>query len=240
MQVPVYPPYPNYKPWLLITWQKPGLLKSSHYADVIMGAIASQITSLTIVYSIVYSDADQRKHQSSASLAFVWGNHRDRWIPSTKGQLLGKCFHLMTSSWNYPNYLGIFQFQEWKGQYKVMVVFVIVEKISQHLFLYITCYHSYRLHIIWHCEQTLIYNLLWQIYGTNNCWFPLARKWPTWKWTWIWIQYGKIEKKCPRYFRRDSRGNPRDPNMCRTGRSAALSRGRKSMPPRRESMKLVV
>ena len=41
-----------------------------------MGAIASQITSLTIVYSIVYSDADQRKHQSSASLAFVQGIHR--------------------------------------------------------------------------------------------------------------------------------------------------------------------
>ena len=78
------------------------------------------------------------------------------------------------------------------------------------------------------------------IYGTNNCWFPLARKWPTWKWTWIWILYGKIEKKCPRYFRRDSRGNPRDLNMCRTGRSAALSRGRKSMPPQRECMKLVV
>ena len=41
-----------------------------------MGAMASQITSLTIVYSTVYSDADQRKHQSSASLAFVWGIHR--------------------------------------------------------------------------------------------------------------------------------------------------------------------
>ena len=41
-----------------------------------MGAIASQITSLTIVYSTVYSDADQRKHQSSASLAFVRGIHR--------------------------------------------------------------------------------------------------------------------------------------------------------------------
>ena len=38
-----------------------------------MGAIASPITSLTIVYSTVYSDADQRKHQSSASLAFVRG-----------------------------------------------------------------------------------------------------------------------------------------------------------------------
>ena len=66
-----------------------------------MGAIASQITSLTVVYSTVYSDADQRKHQSSASLAFVWGIHRDRWIPRTKGQLRGKCFHLMTSSCSY-------------------------------------------------------------------------------------------------------------------------------------------
>ena len=42
-----------------------------HDNDVIMGAIASQITSITIVYSNVYSDADQRKHPSSASLAFV-------------------------------------------------------------------------------------------------------------------------------------------------------------------------
>ena len=50
--------------------------QSSHYTDVIMGTIASQITSPTIVYSTVYSDADQRKHQSSASLAFVRGIHR--------------------------------------------------------------------------------------------------------------------------------------------------------------------
>ena len=41
-----------------------------------MGLTASQITSLTIVYSTVYSDADQRKHQRSASLAFVRGIHR--------------------------------------------------------------------------------------------------------------------------------------------------------------------
>ena len=46
------------------------------YNDVIMGAVASQITSLTIVYSTVHSDADQIKHQSSASLAFVQGIHR--------------------------------------------------------------------------------------------------------------------------------------------------------------------
>ena len=43
-----------------------------HYDDVIMGAMASQITSLTIVYSTVYSGADQ----SPASLAFVWGIRR--------------------------------------------------------------------------------------------------------------------------------------------------------------------
>ena len=57
-----------------------------HYSDVIMDTVASQITSLAIVYSIVYSGADQRKHQSSGPLAFVRGIHRDRWIPRTKGQ----------------------------------------------------------------------------------------------------------------------------------------------------------
>ena len=41
-----------------------------------MGEMASQITSLTIVYLTVYSGADQRKHQNPASLAFVRGIHR--------------------------------------------------------------------------------------------------------------------------------------------------------------------
>ena len=41
-----------------------------------MAAMVSQIISLTIVYSTVYSGADQSKHQSPASLAFVWGTHR--------------------------------------------------------------------------------------------------------------------------------------------------------------------
>ena len=47
-----------------------------HYDDVIMTMLASQITSLTVVYSIVYSGVNQRKHQSSASLAFVREIHR--------------------------------------------------------------------------------------------------------------------------------------------------------------------
>ena len=54
----------------------PKLGQLEHYNDVIMSTMASQITSLTIVYSSVYSGGDQRKHQSSASLAFVRGIHR--------------------------------------------------------------------------------------------------------------------------------------------------------------------
>ena len=52
------------------------IFPDSHYCDAIMGTVASQITSLTIVYTTVYSDEDQSKHQSSASLAIVWGIHR--------------------------------------------------------------------------------------------------------------------------------------------------------------------
>ena len=51
-----------------------------------MGAIASNIASLTIVYSNVYSDADQRKQQSSASQAMCGEFTGDRWIPRTDGQ----------------------------------------------------------------------------------------------------------------------------------------------------------
>ena len=48
----------------------------TYYNDVIMSAVTSQITSVSIACSTVYSDADRQKHQSSA----------DRWIPRTKGQ----------------------------------------------------------------------------------------------------------------------------------------------------------
>ena len=63
-----------------------------HYNDVIMSTMASQITSLTIVYSIVYSDADERKHQSSASLAFAWGIHRRPVNSPHKGPVTRKVF----------------------------------------------------------------------------------------------------------------------------------------------------
>ena len=48
---------------------------SNHYCDVIMGAMAYQITSLTIDDSTIHSDPDRRRHQISASLAFMRGLH---------------------------------------------------------------------------------------------------------------------------------------------------------------------
>ena len=73
------------------------LQKHTHYCDVKIGAMTSQITGLVSVYSTVYSVANQRKHQNSASLAsvpmtgefpaqmasnaenvFIWWRHHDR------------------------------------------------------------------------------------------------------------------------------------------------------------------
>ena len=69
-----------------------------HHNDVTMGAKASQITSLTIVNSIVYSDADQRNLKALRHWSLCAEFTGDRSIPHTNGQLRGKCFHLMTSS----------------------------------------------------------------------------------------------------------------------------------------------
>ena len=63
-----------------------------HCSDVIIRAMESQITSLTSVYSIVYSGADQRKHQSSVSLAFVRGIHQWPVNSPHKGPVTRKMF----------------------------------------------------------------------------------------------------------------------------------------------------
>ena len=64
-----------------------------HNNDLIKSAMASQITSLTIVYTTAYLGADQkRKHQSSTSLAFVRGIHRWPVISPHKGLVTPKIF----------------------------------------------------------------------------------------------------------------------------------------------------
>ena len=68
------------------------ILTSMHYNDVIMSTMTSQITSLTIVYWTVYSGTDQKKHQSTASLAFVRGIHRGPVNSPHKGPVAQKMF----------------------------------------------------------------------------------------------------------------------------------------------------
>ena len=99
-----------------------GLLKQ-HYSDFIMGMMASQITSLTIVYSTVYSGTDHRKHQnlqvtgvrsenspvtgefpakrySNAENVFIWWHHHKD--PEYKPH------------WYWPSLPWIFNFQNQK------------------------------------------------------------------------------------------------------------------------------
>ena len=75
-----------------------------------MGAIASQITGVTIVYPTVYSSADQRKYQSSASIAFVKGIHRWAVNSPHKGSVTRKRFVcdyvIMEGRNNYPDALA--------------------------------------------------------------------------------------------------------------------------------------
>ena len=61
----------------------------THYSDVIMGGMASQITSLASVYSTAYSGIDQRKHQRSASLAFVRGIPHHGYFTGTGQSCMG-------------------------------------------------------------------------------------------------------------------------------------------------------
>ena len=82
------------------------------------GAIASQITSLTIVYSTAYSDAYQRKQQSSASLAFVKGIHR--W-PATRWYFcvfrLNYAFHRWTRQGIYNTLIVVDWYLRLAGDY---------------------------------------------------------------------------------------------------------------------------
>ena len=65
---------------------------NSRNSDVIMSAKASQITSVSSVCSTVCSGADQRKFQSSASLAFVREIHRSPVNSPHKGPVTRKMF----------------------------------------------------------------------------------------------------------------------------------------------------
>ena len=86
-----------------VLFQDTSGMPSAHYDDVIMTTMASQITSLTVVYSSIYSAADQRKHQSSALLAFCAGNSPGRVNSPHKGPVTRKMFPFDDVIMHYPN-----------------------------------------------------------------------------------------------------------------------------------------
>ena len=97
----------------------------NHKSDVIMGVMASQIISLTSIFSIIYSDADQIKHQSSASLAFGRGIHRWPVNSLYKGQVTPKMF---------PIYDVIMKSRLCQKQF----ISTVVGHDKQYLFIWIT------------------------------------------------------------------------------------------------------
>ena len=118
----------------------------SHYDDVIMTARASQIISLTTIFWIVYSGPDQRKQQSSASLAFVRGIHRWPVNSPHKGPVTRK---MMKSSWiTYKNV-------------KAVKVLGSRHYLFHMWYRYITVYTSDRLgsnnHCVKHIKRMLKY-----------------------------------------------------------------------------------
>ena len=70
-----------------------------HYNDIIMSAVRLKSPASRLFTQPFIQCANQRKHQSSASLAFVQGIHRWPVNSPHKSQWRGKYFHLMTSSW---------------------------------------------------------------------------------------------------------------------------------------------
>ena len=159
-----------------------------------MTTIASQITSITVVYSIVYSGADQRKHQSSASLAFGRGFHWDRWIPRTNGQWRGKCFHLMTSSWKtmVKAMVKIDTRETWtekqtEGQWIGDNRYWLRKNTSVlHVFPLIRMCHDYVYGISWWCHRIESFSALLALYERNS---PVTGEFPpqrpvTWNFLW--------------------------------------------------------
>ena len=94
----LHPHGPFYREYLNQHW---------HYNDVIMGEMVSQIANLMIVYSTNYSGTDQRKHQSSTSLAFVRGIHRWPVNAPHKGPVTRKMFPFDDVIMEFPCYDAI-------------------------------------------------------------------------------------------------------------------------------------
>ena len=130
-----------------------------HYNDVIMSAIASQITSLTLVYPIVN---DQRKNQSSASLAFVWGIHRWPVNSPHKGPVTRKMFPFDGVIMDEPD----IEEEEWEREtYTLLLKSSCFAVDVSYVLLPATCIITYAFHNT---------DPLWGE-STGHRWIPLTK-----------------------------------------------------------------
>ena len=165
---------------LLCTWgkiritlagaHKPfAFLSHTYYNDVIMNALVSQITNLTIVYSIVYLKRRSTKNQSSATLAIVREFTGDRWIPRTKGQWRRKCFHLMTSS-STIRYI----FHSWIIRGSIFRSVMCGDTVCRKLFFHQYLINSTRIFLVIsicfekHVCQTIVNHVPLAFFGSNS------------------------------------------------------------------------
>ena len=142
-----------------------------HYSNVIMGTVASQITTVSIVYSTVCSGADQRKHQSSSSLAFV---------RVFTGEFPGKCFHLMTSSYN-QNFLSLSRQPEADQRTLIRnsVIFMPTDVIENVLKIIISAI-CLRLNYSTHCMPLYHIGSLSKVAVKHICRYLLLTLIPAW------------------------------------------------------------
>ena len=107
-----------------------------HCVTMIMGPKASQITSLTINYSTVYSGADQRKLPRSVPLVFPRGIHRCLVNSPHKGPVTRKIIPFDDVAWWYT-YLAALSLKALRIQFAAPGIYISINTIK--------CYHSFAL-----------------------------------------------------------------------------------------------
>ena len=113
-----------------------------------MGAMASQITGVSMVWSTVFSGADYRKPQSSTWLAFVRGIYQWPVDSSHKGPVTRECFYLMTSSWTKNKLFGL-----WR---KVYIIDIFI-RIEWSMFERNGSYPLSNIYVFYHSETIKLY-----------------------------------------------------------------------------------
>ena len=127
--------------------------RRTYYSDTIMNANVSQNRGISIVYSTVCSGADQRTHQSFASLVLARGIHRWAIDYSHKAPVTRKMIYLMTSSWwmtfnKWIKYVHILV----KYKMDIIAYISVIRSIKSAICRYISC-HTWWYSWVAHCCQ---------------------------------------------------------------------------------------